>query len=129
MTEHWRKNQTHCKRGHPFDEANTYWYARGEQRSRVCRICQRERNTFRQRLYGVPLEVYRAKVRAQGGVCAICGGPPGKRSLNVDHDHVTGKIRDLLCPTCNVGLGGLRDDPLLLRKAADYIERHRAAAS
>ena len=127
MTEHWRKNQTHCKRGHAFDEANTYWQIRGEQRSRVCRICQRERNTFRQRLYGVPLEVYRAKLEAQAGVCAICGGPPGKRSLNVDHDHVTGKVRDLLCPTCNVGLGGLRDDPVLLRRAADYIERHRAA--
>jgi recombination endonuclease VII len=75
----------------------------------------------------VPLEVYRAKLAAQNGVCAICGGPPKIRSLNVDHDHVTGKVRDLLCATCNAGIGGLRDDPVLMRKAAAYIERHRAA--
>lgn len=129
MKEHWRKNQTHCKRGHPFDEANTYWDIRGHSRGRVCRTCQRERNTFRQRLYGVPLEVYRAKLAAQSGLCAICGGPPGKRSLNVDHDHVTGRVRDLLCARCNVGIGGLQDDPDLLRKAIAYIERHRGLTS
>ena len=127
MTDHWRSGQTHCIRGHPFDEANTYWDIRGKYRSRVCRICRRDRNTFRQRLYGVPLEVYRAKLAAQNGLCAICGGPPGKRSLNVDHDHMTGLVRDLLCATCNTGIGGLREDPMLMRKAADYIERHRSA--
>lgn len=125
MTEHWRSRQTHCVRGHPFDETNTYWDIRGKYRSRVCRICRRDRNTFRQRLYGVPLDVYRAKLAAQNGLCAICGGPPGKRSLNVDHDHVTGKVRDLLCATCNTGIGGLKDDPILMRRAADYIDRHR----
>lgn len=69
-----------------------------------------------------------AKLAAQNGLCAICGGPPGKRSLNVDHDHVSGNVRDLLCATCNVGIGVMRDNPDLLRKAADYIERHRAAS-
>jgi hypothetical protein len=100
---------------------------RGSYRSRVCRICRRDRNTFRQRLYGVWLEDYRAKLAAQNGLRAICGSPPGERSLNHDHDHVTGQVRDLLCATCNARIGGLREDPILMRKAADYIERHRSA--
>lgn len=129
MKEHWRRSETHCKRGHAFDEANTYWNIRGASRFRVCRTCQRERNTFRQRLYGVPLDVYRSMLAAQNGLCAICGGPPGKRSLNVDHDHITGRVRALLCARCNVGIGGLQDDPDLMRKAIAYIERHRGIAS
>ncbi|MEQ1354518.1 MAG: endonuclease VII domain-containing protein [Candidatus Acidiferrum sp.] len=120
-----KPRQEVCNRGHPFNAENTYEYLNGKYVNRSCRICARERNTFRQRLYGVPLEVYRAKLAAQDGRCAICGGPPGKRSLNVDHDHATGQVRDLLCAACNTGIGALRDDPELMRKAAEYIERHR----
>lgn len=51
------------------------------------------------------------------------GGKP--RTLAVDHDHETGCLRGLLCEGCNRGIGLLRDDPDLLRRAADYIERFR----
>jgi Recombination endonuclease VII len=44
---------------------------------------------------------------AQGGVCAICGKPPGERALHVDHDHETGQVRGLLCYSCNTKLGWL----------------------
>lgn len=55
------------------------------------------------------------------GQCAICG-KEGPRV--VDHDHLTGAVRDGLCPSCNVGLGHFRDDPKLLREAANYVEHH-----
>jgi recombination endonuclease VII len=125
MTKGGRPRQELCKRGHSM--ADSYVTQNGKYLNRRCRTCALARNAFREKLYGLSLVEYREKLVAQNGLCAICGGPPGKRSLNVDHDHVSGKVRDLLCPTCNVGLGGLRDDPVLLRKAADYIERHRAA--
>jgi hypothetical protein len=44
-------------------------------------------------------------------------------TLGVDHNHKTGVIRGLLCKTCNVGIGYLKDSPLLLMAAADYLSR------
>jgi hypothetical protein len=82
--------------------------------------------------YGLTPEEFDAKLEAQGGMCAVCGKPPkpdGIRAasqLHQDHDHLTGLNRDLLCSTCNYGLGQFKDDPALLRAAADYIDRHRA---
>ena len=60
---------------------------------------------------------------AQGGLCAICRNAP---AAHVDHDHDTGEVRELLCFNCNGGLGQFKDDPEVLRAAADYVERHRA---
>ena len=51
--------------------------------------------------YGLTLELYNALLLSQGGVCAICKTKPHKRSLNVDHDHLTGVVRGLLCYKCN----------------------------
>jgi hypothetical protein len=60
---------------------------------------------------------------AQDGRCAICGAERGTRRLAIDHDHTTGFIRGLLCVRCNTGLGSFRDDPELLRKAIEYLDR------
>lgn len=56
--------------------------------------------------------------------CEICGRP----SEHLDHDHDTEKIRAALCAACNVALGGFKDNPDLLRAAADYVERHKPPA-
>jgi len=62
----------------------------------------------------------------QAGRCAICDSDdPGAKRLAVDHAHESGRVRALLCQGCNTGLGKFRDDPALLRRAADYIESHR----
>lgn len=73
--------------------------------------------------YGITLEQREALLRAQDGVCAICEQVELIGiGLAVDHDHVTGKIRGLLCMRCNTALGRFRDDPKLLRRAAEYLE-------
>jgi len=82
--------------------------------------------------YGVTLEWFKSKLAEQDGRCAVCGAVPDPNGvkaaarLHVDHDHETGVNRGLLCHRCNPGVGYFRDDPDLLRKAAEYIERHRA---
>jgi len=81
--------------------------------------------------YGLTVDQHDEMLADQKGLCAICGNPPkpdGVRAssrLHADHDHVTGRVRALLCNSCNNGLGRFKDDPALLRAAAAYIERHR----
>lgn len=74
--------------------------------------------------YNIDLNDYNEILKNQNNCCAICKNPQSDfiKSLAVDHDHKTGRIRALLCEKCNVGLGSFRDNPELLRKAADYIE-------
>lgn len=56
--------------------------------------------------YGITIEDYDRILQTQGG-CAICGTktPGGRGRFHVDHDHITGKIRGLLCSGCNTKLG------------------------
>ena len=64
---------------------------------------------------------YEALLAAQGGVCAICGNPPKNRRLHIDHDHKTGRIRGLLCFTCNRYVLGKYSTPVKLLRAARYL--------
>ncbi len=75
-----------------------------------------------QQLYGLNPATYRRMVEAQQGLCYLCQRPPGRKGLGVDHNHKTGKTRALLCARCNMAIGGLRDEPALCRRAADYLE-------
>ena len=85
----------------------------------------KERANNLKRMFGMSIEEYEEKLVSQSGGCKICGLTcvSGKR-LAVDHDHKTGKIRDLLCNNCNIGLGKFQDNPELLMKAADYLKEH-----
>lgn len=60
----------------------------------------------------------------QGCACAICGSrdPGAKAGWNLDHCHSTGVVRFILCAHCNRGLGAFRDNPSLMRRAADMLE-------
>lgn len=60
-------------------------------------------------------------------VCAVCGKPEQGRRLNIDHDHVTGLVRGLLCRKCNAGIGLLGDTPEGVEAALEYLRRHAAA--
>ncbi len=84
---------------------------------------------------GMTQDEYDAKVSAQGGLCALCGKPPGKRQLSADHDHKCcpgvkscGKCqRDLLCDRCNPLLGYAQDDTGILELAIAYLRKWEAA--
>lgn len=84
---------------------------------------RRERKSHLKYLFGLPIERYEAMIEAQQGKCAICACVP-KDALCVDHDHLTGNIRALLCRKCNAGIGLLGDDLDRLRAAVRYLEGH-----
>jgi len=72
------------------------------------------------RKYHLTVEQYEALIRKQGGVCAVCKRHTGKH-LHVDHDHATGKVRGLLCPTCNSALGHAKDSVSILEGLIKYL--------
>lgn len=73
--------------------------------------------------YGITVKVFLLMVEAQAGCCAICKKHYGI-DLQIDHDHKTGAVRELLCQTCNVGIGALKESIATLKNAIKYIKRH-----
>lgn len=102
-----------------------------ERKKRLAREFNRRRpdkrrtNELKKR-YGLTSEQVDRMLLDQGGGCAICmTHDPGRgKKWNVDHDHVTGNVRGLLCCRCNFMLGHARDNATNLRLAVLYLEKH-----
>lgn len=76
------------------------------------------------RRYGLTVEQYAAMLAAQYGRCAICRRELlSRRDTHVDHDHISGRIRGLLCRFCNHVLGLAGDSVETLRNAIAYLEK------
>ena len=80
--------------------------------------------------HGITVIERETMLRAQGGICAICGAPENGRPLSVDHDHATGHIRGLLCIKCNAALERLETcGPDWAKEAIAYITRGHATVT
>jgi len=99
------------------------WHSKPENKKKT-------RNRNLQHAFGITVDDYDALYTKQNGVCAICGKKEqkknkyGVRRLVVDHNHITGKIRGLLCSCCNQGLGMFYTDSRhtdLLLNAVEYM--------
>lgn len=115
--------------------ARAWSRANGERRRAISRAWNRSnvvahRERQRRYAYGVTPDQVHDMWLAQGQACAICRcsirdlGPGGKGQANgmhVDHDHVTGRVRGLLCANCNTGIGLLGDDADRAEAAARYL--------
>lgn len=91
------------------------------------RVAARKRKAHLKKEFGITSADYEDMLAAQNGVCAICGtNSPSPHRVNfyIDHNHVTGAVRGLLCSKCNAGLGQFQDDVKLLAKAISYLEKH-----
>ena len=93
-----------------------------EERTRGKRLIQ-SRETMLSG-YGLSIAAYDALLAKQNNKCAICPIhiSESARRFAVDHDHVTGDVRGLLCFRCNAGIGKFNDDPALLKLAVAYLE-------
>jgi hypothetical protein len=79
------------------------------------------RRGWLRRKYGLTSSLVEIAFTLQDWKCAICRRATGQKWC-VDHDHKTGKPRGVLCDPCNRGIGFLKDDPEILRRAAEYVE-------
>jgi hypothetical protein len=138
------KYQTHCKRGHKFDETNTNVCPKtGRRTCRACKI-QGEKDRRINRLgyltayqrdwnlrtKGWTQESFDQALKQQCNRCEICGidihvGVKGDSTACADHAHVEPpKPRGVLCNKCNPGLGAFKDSIDLLKKATAYLEKY-----
>lgn len=86
--------------------------------------------------FGISLKEYEVMFNKQNGKCAMCKMTETWRTTNrgeirrlcVDHDHETGKIRELLCTRCNTGYGMFCESESRLQAAIDYGRRHGKTA-
>lgn len=97
-------------------------YSRTEDRRR------KNRDRWLRTKYGISLAEYEALLAVQDGRCAACrttdpGGPSPDVAFHVDHSHADGRVRALLCRSCNCALGQLNDDPERIRALLAYLER------
>ena len=134
-----------CSRCHKTKSSDEFTrnYVMGDCLAKECKTCRHEAGKIKGRLrsesnkksalarkYGMTIEQYEGLEKSQNHVCAICGNPEtsrdshtGKtRRLAVDHNHITARVRGLLCQECNHGIGNFKDNRDLLRKAIAYLD-------
>lgn len=119
---------TKCKRLLPTKEFLRKINNLGELDS-SCRKCKSavRRDHAMKTLFGLSRDDYDRMLTIQKGKCAICGKRGTRhRHLSVDHNHVDGQVRGLLCQNCNGGLGMFQDSPSVLIAAISYLKQHRA---
>jgi len=86
-----------------------------------------------QKTYQITLDDYNMLLKSQNNACAICKTHEDymdrkkgiKRSLAVDHDHLTGKVRGLLCHRCNTAIGLFNDAFTTVESALKYLRHHK----
>jgi hypothetical protein len=124
--------------------------ARRLERQRLYRINNREKIKVSQSNYhqknkdeiiarhickrrNITVDEYRQMFVDQDNKCAICGQNETRMNVKktevlklcVDHDPISGKVRALLCYSCNLGLGLFKEDAALVEQALKYITAHR----
>jgi len=94
-----------------------------------CKDCVRELRWISYGIVGMTVERFGLMLAEQGGRCAIpsCQSRTGYRVLDVDHDHITGEVRGLVCRACNVVLGSCAESVQILREMIDYLSRTSVA--
>jgi len=103
-------------------------------RYKLCKECRRQKfgesdlrkkmNGDLKKKYDIDLEQLEQMFISQAGKCAICLDDfKTTKNMCVDHNHTTGQIRQLLCQKCNSAIGFFKENPLILARAIDYLNR------
>ena len=111
-----KTGSTHCARGHEISVV-------GRLKNGRCKECARRwvKNSNLKRMYGIRVLDYDRILKDQNGGCAVCGST---ELLRVDHDHITLVVRGILCHSCNVSAGLLKESPSRIKALAAYLENH-----
>jgi hypothetical protein len=114
---------------HPEAKKRIQKYDKERYANNRDKIREQKRETSIFRLYGISYNEFISIFHYQNGKCAICGlklpdidnSTKTRKNTFIDHNHTTGKIRGILCPNCNFGLGNFKDDINILENAIQYL--------
>jgi hypothetical protein len=86
------------------------------------------RNRHLKKKYNITSGEFDIILAAQGGRCKFCltTKPGGRGTWHVDHDHLTGRVRWLLCANCNRGLGYFRDSITVMKSAIEHLHEYQS---
>jgi hypothetical protein len=101
-------------------EACRKWERKVHERDPEANSLRKRRALLKHR-YGITLEEFNALLAKQNSRCAICCLSDNV-VWHIDHCHVSGKFRGVLCSQCNKGLGHFKDSLILLLAAVKYLE-------
>ena len=113
-----------CSRCKETKDADQFFWA-DKAHTRLSGYCKRcHSDWMRAKRYGSTHQAYVDMVALQENKCAICKVEFGtlRKTPQYDHDHATGKVRGILCATCNNGLGSFKDRVDLLLAAIAYLQ-------
>ena len=122
-----------------MSNAQTLWRQRNPEKNRELQRQYREQNPEKcrravtnsqlKKKYGITLDQWEQMLEDQDGQCGCCGVHQMylDERLCVDHDHETGKVRELVCRNCNLALGHLDHKVIFARCAVRYLKRWEAA--
>lgn len=137
-TKSWQTLRSHCKdctskktstyyseNSEKYKSLSKEWYIKN--RSRLVEYNKNHKEETRQynlmKKYGIGLDDFDALLKIQGGLCAICKKSSGTKPLFVDHCHKTGKVRGLLCGSCNSAIGLLKESTTSMTRAIKYLKK------
>ena len=118
------EGKKYCSACDTFKSLDEFLYSQGKPRSK-CKLCFliKNKSTWRYTSHNLTKEEFNLMLTSQNNKCAICHNEfKVNRNTFIDHDHATGKIRKLLCPKCNMLLGGCNDNIETLKSAILYLE-------
>ena len=120
--------QSQCKKCYAETRRDKWSNANSKEKNALI-----NRRSKLKRKYGISLDDYDLLLKKQNGCCAICktNKPNGKSGqfgpvFHVDHCHVNGNIRGLLCHSCNVALGCFKDNIETILMAVKYLEGNKS---
>lgn len=118
----WVENRNRYKAKKDATDPDYFRRKYAERKEADPQLCRR--NNLKSK-YDLTFEEFEAMYEAQHGECKICSralSDTNFRKTHIDHNHLTGIVRGLLCPSCNLALGKFQDNPEILRRAAVYVE-------
>lgn len=74
--------------------------------------------------YEASFEQKKTQLEKQDGKCALCANSLTILKSHWDHNHTTGQLREVLCRSCNMGIGLFKEDVGRLKAAIAYLDRH-----